>query len=121
MKKYIYLLILKGVTIMIKIEITPLAKQRIQESLGDKPGVIKLIYDTEGCGCDGINRLLIQPESGKFDTPIDASPFTFVVDQQHQIFYEDKLKLDAEENYPVFKLSSDSSTYSTNVSIQDLR
>ncbi|MNN12523.1 hypothetical protein D3C76_87580 [compost metagenome] len=106
---------------MIKIEITPLAEQRIQETLGDKPGVIKLIYDTEGCGCDGINRLLIQRESGKFDTPIDAPPFNFVVDQQHQIFYEANLRLDAEANYPVFKLSSDSSIYSTNVSIEDLR
>lgn len=106
---------------MITIEITPLAEQRIQESLGDKPGVIKLIYDTEGCGCDGINRLLIQHESGKFDTSIDAPPFTFVVDQQHQIFYEQSLKLDADQNYPTFKLSSDSAIYSTNVTIQDLR
>lgn len=106
---------------MITIEITPLAQQRIQERLGEQPGVIRLIYDTEGCGCDGINRLLIQQERGKFDTSIDAPPFNFVVDQQHQIFYEQTLKLDADPNYPTFKLSSDSATYSTNVNIQDLR
>lgn len=106
---------------MIQIEISPLAKERLQRSLGDQPGVIKLIYDTEGCGCDGINRLLIQKEAGEFDVAIDAAPFSFVVDQQHQIFYEQHLQLDADPHYPTFTLSSQSSVYSTNVRIDDVR
>ncbi|WP_234404882.1 iron-sulfur cluster biosynthesis family protein [Paenibacillus bouchesdurhonensis] len=106
---------------MIKLEITPLAVRRLQEKLGEQPGVIKLYYDTEGCGCDGVNTLLIQNEKGQFDLPIDAGDLSFVIDQQHQIFYEDTLWLDAEENYPAFKLSSKAATYSSNVQLRDMR
>lgn len=106
---------------MIKLEVSPLAERRLQEKLGEQPGVIKLYYDTEGCGCDGVNTLLIQNEKGQFDLPINAGALSFVVDQQHQIFYEDALRLDAEENYPAFKLSGKSSTYSTNVQLRDMR
>ncbi|WP_230202412.1 iron-sulfur cluster biosynthesis family protein [Paenibacillus ihumii] len=106
---------------MIKLEVSPLAARRIQEKLGEQSGVIKLYYDTEGCGCDGINTLLIQNRQGEFDIPLDAGDLSFVVDRQHQIFYEDLLWLDAEENYPTFKLSSKSSTYSSNVQLRDLR
>lgn len=106
---------------MIKLEISPLAVRRLQENLGDQPGVIKLYYDTEGCGCDGVNTLLIQSQKGQFDLPIDAGDLSFVVDQQHQIFYEDTMWLDAEQNYPAFKLSSKSSIYSTNIQLRDMR
>lgn len=106
---------------MIKLEVSPLAERRLQENLGEQPGVIKLYYDTEGCGCDGISTLLIQNERGKYDIPIEAGSLSFVVDQQHQIFYEEMLWLDAEENYPAFKLSSKSSTYSSNVQLRDMR
>ncbi|WP_019636012.1 iron-sulfur cluster biosynthesis family protein [Paenibacillus fonticola] len=106
---------------MIKLEITPVAARRLEETLGEQPGIIKLYYDTEGCGCDGINTLIIQDQKGNFDVPMEAKRFSFVIDQQHQIFYEDTMWLDAEENYPSFKLSSKSATYSTNVLVRDTR
>ncbi len=37
------------------IQVTPLAERKLKERLGDQPEFFKLFYDTEGCGCDGIN------------------------------------------------------------------
>lgn len=40
------------------IQVTPLAERKLKERLEDQPGLFKLFYDTEGCGCDGINVLI---------------------------------------------------------------
>ncbi len=37
------------------IQVTPLAERKLTVRLGGKPGFIKFLFDTEGCGCDGIN------------------------------------------------------------------
>jgi uncharacterized protein YqkB len=37
------------------IQVTPLAERKLTERLGGKPGFFKLLFDTESCGCDGIN------------------------------------------------------------------
>ena len=37
------------------IRVTPVVERKLTERLGGKPGFFKLLIDTEGCGCDGIN------------------------------------------------------------------
>lgn len=106
---------------MIKLDISPVAERRLLDNLGEQSGVIKMFYDNEGCGCDGVTTLLIQNQGGKYDVAMDAGSFSFVIDQQHQLFYESVLRLDAEENYSDFKLVSHSMIYSTHVNIRDVR
>ncbi|MGF7047209.1 uncharacterized protein YqkB [Paenibacillus sp. DS2015] len=103
------------------IQLTPLAEDRLKTSLGDQPGYFKLFYDTEGCGCDGISVLLIinGPDSG--DINVDAGLIPLLINPQQAIYYEEFMRLDADPNYPSFKLSSDSMVYSTNVTIRDIR
>ncbi len=59
------------------IQISPLAEQRLTQILGDQPGYIKLFYDTEGCGCDGITVLksVSAPDNGDIEVQAGSLPF----------------------------------------------
>ncbi|WP_342435981.1 iron-sulfur cluster biosynthesis family protein [Paenibacillus sp. FSL L8-0436] len=104
-----------------KIQITPLAERKLKERLGDQPGLFKLFYDTEGCGCDGINVLLIVNEAQSGDVSIDADELPFIISRQQEIFYEEQMRLDAEERFSSFKLDSHSQIYGKNILVRDLR
>ncbi|MEK4059017.1 MULTISPECIES: iron-sulfur cluster biosynthesis family protein [Paenibacillus] len=104
-----------------KIQITPLAERKLKERLGDQPGLFKLFYDTEGCGCDGINVLLIVSEAQSGDVSIDAHELPFIISRQQEIFYEEQMRLDAEERFSSFKLDSHSQIYGKNILVRDLR
>lgn len=103
------------------IQVTPLAEKKLKDRLGDQPGVIKLFYDTVGCGCDGINVLLILDQAEPGDQKVDAGALPFIVSGQQAIFYEEHMRLDGEEHFSSFKLSSDSQLYSKNILVRDLR
>ncbi|MFC3746251.1 iron-sulfur cluster biosynthesis family protein [Paenibacillus sp. GCM10012306] len=103
------------------IQVTSLAERKLKERLGDQPGVFKLFYDTVGCGCDGINVILIVDHAEPGDQQVDAGALPFIISGQQAIFYEDKMRLDGEEHFSSFKLSSDSQLYSKNILVRDLR
>lgn len=103
------------------IQITDLAAARLTESLNDQPGYFKVFYDTEGCGCNGILVLLIVDEPGALDEQIETNLVPFYVDPKQQLNLEQHMKLDTEENYPSFTLSSDSGVLSSNVRVRDTR
>jgi len=103
------------------VQVTPLAEKKLRERLGDQPGIFKLFYDTEGCGCDGINVLLIVNESTHEDHSIEAGSLSFIVSRQQEIFYEENMRLDAEERFSSFKLDSNSQIYGKNVLVRDMR
>lgn len=44
-----------------------------------------------------------------------------MVDRQQEILFDDVLRLFAHENYPTYRLSSDSMLYSNNVVLKDKR
>ncbi|MCM3133439.1 iron-sulfur cluster biosynthesis family protein [Paenibacillus polysaccharolyticus] len=103
------------------IQVSPQAEARLLEQLGDRPGFFKLFYDTDGCGCDGITVLLILNERDSDDVPIEAGSLPFVINKGQQIHFETCLRLQSENNFPSFRLSSDSTIYGSNVKIHDLR
>lgn len=103
------------------IQITDLAAKRLTESLNDQPGYFKVFYDMEGCGCNGIIVILIVDEPADLDTQIETNLVPFYVDPKQQLNLEQHMKLNTEENYPSFTLSSDSSVLSSNVRVRDNR
>ncbi|GGH19689.1 iron-sulfur cluster biosynthesis family protein [Paenibacillus segetis] len=104
-----------------EIQIGSLAKERLAESLGDGPGFFKLFYDTEGCGCNGVIVILIVDKPNPLDVEITTNLSPFLVDPKQQHNLDEFMRLEAEENYPAFKLSSDSSLFSSNIRIRDVR
>ncbi|WP_342555820.1 iron-sulfur cluster biosynthesis family protein [Paenibacillus sp. FSL R7-0652] len=103
------------------IQITDLAAQRLTKSLNDQPGYFKVFYDMEGCGCNGVVVLLIADEPAALDEQIETNLVPFYVDPKHQLNLEPNMKLDAQENYPAFVLSSDSGVISSNLRLRDAR
>lgn len=102
-------------------QITDLAAKRLTASLNDQPGYFKVFYDMEGCGCNGVVVLLIVDELASLDEQIETNFVPFYVDPKHQLNLESSMKLDAQENYPAFTLSSDSGVISSNLRLRDAR
>ncbi|UQZ32153.1 hypothetical protein C2I18_00450 [Paenibacillus sp. PK3_47] len=103
------------------IRLTPLAERKLTEKLDGRPGLFRLFFDTESCGCDGITVLLIVDEAAPGDIPVETGSLPFVVSGQQEIFYEEHMRLDSEEHYSSFKLDSDSQIYSRNIQVRDIR
>lgn len=103
------------------IQISELAAQRMTEALEGRSGYFKLLYDTEGCGCNGVIvlRIVDQPES--LDELLETNAVPIFVDPKQRHNLEEAMRLDAEPNFPSFSLVGDSGTYSTNIRIYDLR
>lgn len=103
------------------IHLNPLTTERLQKSLGAEPGYLKLFYDTEGCGCNGMLAIQIVPEPSATDIQVPQEPFVFLLDAQQESLFDESMKLEAEVNYPSYKLTSDSSLFGSNIRVQDLR
>ena len=103
------------------IKLNDLTTKRLEESFGDQPGYFKIFYDTEGCGCNGVIVILIVSEPLHTDIEIQKEPFVFLCDRQQESLFDEVMRLEADENYPSYKLTSDSSLFSNNISLKDTR
>ncbi|AWB44900.1 hypothetical protein DCC85_12165 [Paenibacillus sp. CAA11] len=97
------------------------AKEMISRQLGDQEGQLRLVYDTEGCGCYGITVLHIVNKPQPHDEKLLNDDFPFWVDPQHAVFYEDQLTLKGEPVTRSFKLSGQSQSYNLNMRLEDQR
>lgn len=104
-----------------QIQLNEYTTQKLRDSLGERPGVFKLFTDTEGCGCNGVIVVQIINEPHLTDILVQTEPFTFYVDRQQESLFDDVMRLEADPNYPSFKLSSDSSLLGNNIRLKDVR
>ena len=106
------------------IQLTPEAERKLKEKIGIEPGRVRLIYDTEGCGCavNGIPGLRIISEPEQEDVSISAGDAVpFVMNHRQEVFFEDTMKLDVIPGLSSFRLDSSSQTYGTNIQLIDTR
>lgn len=106
------------------IQLTQQAELKLKHKLGDKPGAIRLIYDTEGCGCavNGVPGLRIVDEPTPDDLTVETeSAVTFIVNCKQAVFFEEKMKLDADPAAYAFRLDSSGQHYGTNIQVVDTR
>ncbi|MGQ3478838.1 iron-sulfur cluster biosynthesis family protein [Paenibacillus sp. TY11] len=64
-------------------------------------------------------KIVSAPDNG--DLEVQAGNLPFLVSGQQAIYFEKSMRLDADERFPVYKLSSDSTFYSNNVKTRDVR
>lgn len=109
----------------VSIEVTPGAEEALRRKLdgpSGEAGYIKLIYDTDGCGCavNGVPALWLVRERGSCDEelPNNAS-LPMLIDRHQTVFYEERMKLDSGAGS--FVLSSPQQIYSTHVICSDRR
>jgi len=106
------------------IQLTPEADLKLMEMLGNKPGAVRLIYDTEGCGCavNGVPGLQIVDGAAEGDTAIQTdSSIPLVIHGNQEVFFEAELKLDVHAGTVNFRLTSRNQTYGTNIIATDTR
>ncbi|MNC36993.1 hypothetical protein D3C75_855410 [compost metagenome] len=65
--------------------------------------------------------LLIVNQAEPGDAAIETDSLPFVISRQQEIFYEDNMRLDADERIPSFKLDSHSQIYGKNILVRDTR
>ncbi|OKP93935.1 iron-sulfur cluster biosynthesis family protein [Paenibacillus sp. P32E] len=104
-----------------QIQLDQVTTGRLEENLGGKPGYLKLFYDTEDCGCNGVLVIRIIDRPSDTDIVFQNEPFVFVCDRQQESLFDPTMTLQAEENYPSYKLTSPSGLFSSNLRIKDLR
>ncbi|CAM3753622.1 MULTISPECIES: iron-sulfur cluster biosynthesis family protein [Paenibacillus] len=106
------------------IKLTPEADLKLKELLGGKPGAVRLIYDTEGCGCavNGVPGLQIVDGAADGDTAIQTNgSIPLVINGKQEVFFEEELKLDLRSGTANFRLTSRNQTYGTNIIATDTR
>jgi len=96
-------------------------EKKLNEYMGGRPGYFKLYYDTEDCGCNGVLVVQIIDQPLDTDIEIQADPFIFLVDRQQESLFDNTMRIIADQSYPSFTVRSDSSLFSSNVRIRDLR
>ncbi|OKP83748.1 iron-sulfur cluster biosynthesis family protein [Paenibacillus sp. P32E] len=65
--------------------------------------------------------LLVVNQAEAGDTTIETDNLPFVISRQQEIFYEDSMRLDADERISSFKLDSNSQIYGMNILVRDVR
>jgi uncharacterized protein YqkB len=105
------------------ITFTEAAVRQIEKQLDGRPAVLKLVYDTEGCGCavNGVPALWLAAEKADGDRMAAGTPYEVAYDPMHEIFFEDKLKVDYQPAGKSFILKSDNQIYSASMSLLDKR
>lgn len=106
------------------IQLTQDAERKLKEKIGDKPGSVRLIYDTEGCGCavNGIPGLRIIDKPDDEDVSVSAGDsLSFFINRRQEVFFEDNMKLDVLPKLSSFQLESSNQTYGTNIQLVDTR
>ncbi|GJM77596.1 iron-sulfur cluster biosynthesis family protein [Paenibacillus sp.] len=104
-----------------RVDMTNLTKEKLQQSLGGRPGYFKLVGESEGCSAAGVYSLHLISEPLPTDIAFESGGFTFLVDRQQEILFDEVMRLLAHDHFPTFRLSSDSMLYSNNVVLKDKR
>ncbi|MBG9796158.1 hypothetical protein ABD76_28495 [Paenibacillus dendritiformis] len=111
----------------VSMEVTPGAAEALRRKLdgpSGEEGYVKLIYDTDGCGCavNGVPALWVVRERSAFDEELpNNAGLPLLIDRHQTVFYEERMKLDAGAIPGSFVLSSPQQIYSTHVICSDRR
>ncbi|QHW34472.1 iron-sulfur cluster biosynthesis family protein [Paenibacillus rhizovicinus] len=96
---------------------SPSAVEQLSGPLSDGSKSLKLLYDTEGCGCvmSGVPTLLVVDEPEANDKLGSGSPYPVWYEPNYEVFFEPELKIDYNPSRNAFILKSDSQTYTPNL------
>ncbi|MGO4887180.1 iron-sulfur cluster biosynthesis family protein [Anaerobacillus sp. MEB173] len=80
-------------------------KKRIKE---EKMFQLKLTYDSDDCGCavNGISFLQVIEQPNKNDKKLITNFVPTYIEQRHEIFFDEEMKVEFDERSYAFRLSS---------------
>ncbi|WLR49689.1 iron-sulfur cluster biosynthesis family protein [Bacillus tianshenii] len=93
---------------MMNITFTERAKEKLESALSDQQAGLKILYDTEGCGCgvDGIFVLTAHTEVEAGEIEIESDYRAVWIDAHKEVFFDEKMKVDYKPDATSFILSS---------------
>ncbi|BBI33621.1 iron-sulfur cluster biosynthesis family protein [Cohnella abietis] len=99
------------------------AIQEIQNRFGADTKVWKLVSDSEGCGCsvNGVPTLwaIHSPQNGELNA--ESNHFEVWYEQQHEVFFDDYMRITYQPDKRAFTLASDGQIYSNRLKLEDRR
>lgn len=89
------------------------AADKLQPFVGDGQAMLKLVYDTEGCGCvvNGVSALYVVHEPAQGDVMGEGDPYPFLYEERYEVFFEPELRIAYSKDRNAFSLASDSQIY----------
>lgn len=100
-----------------KITFTEAAVAKLRPYLNESGKKLKLLHDTEGCGCvvSGVPVLQLVEELTADDVIAEGEPLSFVYEPRHEVYYEPHMRIDYQPAGNSFSLKSDNQIYTTNL------
>ncbi|MGM9927446.1 MAG: iron-sulfur cluster biosynthesis family protein [Bacillus sp. (in: firmicutes)] len=93
---------------MMRIEWDEMAIQQLESLKKGKAGFVKLIYDSEDCGCgdDGVSTLwyISEPEGNEIE--IETNIGRMLVDKDKVVYLDDEMKIAWVPEYNCFRLTT---------------
>ena len=84
---------------------------------------LKLVFDTEGCGCsvNGVPTLWLVSQANADDLIRCDRYFQFIYKAKDEIFFEENMKIDFHEGNKSYILKSNNQIYNAGMSLVDKR
>ena len=91
-----------------EISITETAIAKINQKIGVQTGYLKLVYDTDDCGCavNGVVVLWFVPELEADDIKIETNDRPVYIPKAKEVFFDEKMTIDFSETSQIFQLKS---------------
>jgi uncharacterized protein YqkB len=92
----------------VNITFTEKAIQQLTPILTQSKRMLKLKYDTDGCGClvDGVIALWLVDEADGDDIAVGTNFVPVLVEKSRLVFYDDTMTIDIAEGTSCFQLKS---------------
>lgn len=104
-----------------KLRITEEAKQQLEKIQDSERPLIRLFYDTEGCGCgvNGLPTIRLEKEERDTDRKVENEDYSVIIDNQQATFFKKDMKLDFIKG--TFRLSSPDGILNPIIPIKDVK
>ncbi len=95
------------------VQFTEAAAQQLMPYIENGDKQLKLLHDTEGCGCvmSGIPALQLIEAPSSDDALLQSEPFPLWHEPRHAVFFEPQLRIDYDSSSSSFSLKSDNQIY----------
>jgi uncharacterized protein YqkB len=99
------------------------AVEQINRKFTAGSGELKLVFDTEGCGCsvNGIPTLWMVDKAHNNDWHASGTPYELLYHKKDEIFFEEKMTLDYSAVSRSYVLKSSGQIYNANLQLIDKR
>jgi uncharacterized protein YqkB len=108
-----------------QLNFTESAKEQLEKQNIVDTASVKLVYDTEGCGCavNGVPQLwLVERRSADAsEIEIEGGPLPVMCEKKHEVFFEERMTLDYSPDRRAYVLKSGGQIYNAGMTLIDKR